>query len=133
MKKIIALVIILFSLLSVGCNNIHEYLTEDDGEQYLILPISNSRVHIEEEHSQYVRYIDVDLLRTAEEKISDRISQYPDHYDFYVSTDDGGHLCLCVEVIVKLDPPEVSTDSEFEQRGCGIDHKHEFIRERITR
>ena len=109
------------------------YLTEDDGMQYLVLPSSNSRVLVEDEHQPYLHDIDVDMLRTAEEKILARIAQYPENSGIYLSKDDNGYLCLCVEVIVKLEPAEVPTDSEFEERGCGIDHEHKFFSEPITK
>ena len=106
-----------------------EYLIEEDGEQFLILPISKVKVRVRKEYAQYLNEIDYDLLRTAEETISAKVAQYSNHSGFYLQVDDG-HLCLYTEVIVSIDPPESSEEGDS---GCGIDHEHQFFCERISK
>ena len=51
MKKFTVCALVLLCVISMtSCNNISEYLTEDEGIQFLILPISKSRVRIDEQH-----------------------------------------------------------------------------------
>ena len=113
---------------SSEANNISEYLTEEGNDQYLILPVSKSKVRVSDLHTQYLYDIDLNLLRTSEEKINGIISQYPKNSGFYVQYYDG-YLRLCTEVIVEIDPPE-STDISG---GCGIDHEHKYFDEPITK
>lgn len=108
-------------------NSISEYLTEEDGKQYLMLPISKDKVMLWDGQAQYLDDIDLDLLKAAEEKISKQISQYSNNSGFYLQVDEG-YLCLYAEVIVKIDPPA----SAGGVGGCGIDHEHMFFGERIT-
>ena len=51
-------------------NNMSEYFTEEEGKQYLILPISKSKVRIRNEHKSHLENIDIELLKTAEETIT---------------------------------------------------------------
>ncbi|MBE6671308.1 MAG: hypothetical protein E7593_03800 [Ruminococcaceae bacterium] len=111
-------------------NNISHYLTEENGNQYLILPISKDKVLISDTEAQYLNDINVAMLKSAEEKISEEASKYPDDWDFYISIYEG-QLCLCTEIIVDIEPPENPKDGLI--GGCGIDHEHIFIRERITK
>jgi len=113
-----------------------EIETDEDGDAYLVLPVSGNKVRISDRGKNYVKDIDGYLLKTAEEKIAGQISQYGNNSGFYLETYDG-YLWLCVEVIVKLDPPapDISVDSsdEYWMQGCGIDHEHKFFMERITK
>ena len=110
--------------------------TEEDGDQYLVLPVSGQRVMIWDNQKPYVKDIDGNLLKAAEEKITEEVSGYSDNGGFDLQVYEG-YLCLYVEVIVKLDPPapDISVDGteEYEMQGCGIDHEHRFFRERITK
>jgi hypothetical protein len=125
MKKIIALTLALLALLSiVGCGGISRYLTEENGMQYLILPISRERVRVWEQYESRVGEIDVDLLRAAEKTLNERCAAYSEKA-FCLSTDEAGNLCLCYEVIVEK--------SDYEKQDSPIDHKHVFFRERITK
>lgn len=113
-----------------------EIVSDEDGDAYLVLPVSGNKVRISDRGKNYVKDIDGYLLKTAEEKIAGQISQYGNNSGFYLETYDG-YLWLCVEVIVKLDPPapDISVDSsdEYWMQGCGIDHEHKFFMERITK
>lgn len=147
MKKHFAVFMIFVFVFSLaGCNsyqlNVHDalstssvtesisdYLIEEEGKQYLILPISKTKIRIRDKQTEYVDDIDVDLLRTAEEKISGEISQFTNRAGFYLQSNKG-YLCLCAEVIVELDTP---VESELSVEGCGIDHEHKFFGERITK
>ena len=113
---------------SLDNKKMSEYLTEEDGWQYLILPISKNKIRVREQYTQYLDDIDLDLLRAAEENISGKLSQHSNNSCFYLQVDEG-YLCLYAEVIVKLDSP-ASADNIG---GCGIDHEHLFFCERITK
>lgn len=121
MKKFAMFVLIFLCVISmVGCNNISEYIIEEDGIQFLILPISKSRVHIAEEYKEHVNDIDIDMLKAAEEKINEQVSQHTENSAIFLSTNDDGYLCLSAEIIV--DSP--SSD---------IGHEHKFFHEQITK
>lgn len=108
--------------------NISDYLIEEDGKQYLILPISKEKVRVSNSYTQYLDDIDLDLLKAAEKKIREELSQYSDtQVDFYLQ-DREGYLYLTAEIIVDITPPSGAEDS-----GCGIDHEHKFFEERITK
>jgi hypothetical protein len=115
--------------------DISEYLTEENGKQYLILPISRSKVYIWDQYKSQLSNIDLNLLREAEEHIMDEMSSYTASVNFFVEGDTSGHLYLCTEWIADIDPPNVVTDENGEvyENGCGIDHEHIFFREIITK
>lgn len=153
MKKyfaVILTVVVMFSL--AGCSthqsdsqetsstipetkDISEYLIEEDGGQYLILPISRSKIFVRDEYKQHLDNIDIELLKTAEEIICDKMSAYTETPRFSLLFDNSGYLCLYTEWIVDIDPPNVVTreNGEIIDRGCNIDHKHIFFSERITK
>ncbi len=110
--------------------------TDEDGDQYLVLPVSGKRVLIWDQQKSYVKDIDGYLLKAAEEKISEEVARYSDTPGFDLQIYEG-HLCLYVEVIVKLDPPApdipVDGTADYVLDGCGIDHEHRFFSERITK
>ena len=111
-----------------------EYFVEEDGEQYLLLPISGTKVLIYDGHKQYIEKIDMDLLKTAEETLSAQIPQDESEPFFYLQMEEGD-MYLCVETIVYIDPPETVTmeDGTVISSGCGIDHEHIFYSERISK
>lgn len=143
MKRLVALSLMLVCVLALfGCAkadtaasySLSDYLLEEEGKQYLILPISQTRVPVGDDLKQFTANIDVDLLIAAEEKINARIRDNEDSSGFYLKM-DGGDLCLCVEIIEKIDPPKKVTteDGDVMDAGCNIDHKHVFVSERITK
>ena len=114
--------------------SISEYLIQENGNQYLILPISKSRVHIDNRYKEQLDNIDVDLLKAAEESITDKMSAYTGKPSFDFQLDYSGYLCLCTEWIIDIEPPNIYIDDNGEtiNSGCDIDHKHIFFSERIT-
>ena len=143
MKKLVALSLTLVCVLTLfGCvkadiaatHSLSDYLVEEEGKQYLILPISQTRVPVGDDLKRSSANIDVDLLIAAEEKISARIQDNEESSGFYLKM-DGGDLCLCAEIIEKIDPPKKVTteDGDVMDAGCNIDHKHVFLSERITK
>ena len=120
-----------------GCSNpqdISEDLVEEEGLQYLTLPISKKKVQIWGECKQFVANIDVELLIAAEEKIiaQTRNSERPAGFGLQVKD---GHMYLNAEVIETIDPPKIKTteDGYVVENGCDIDHRHVFFTERITK
>ena len=114
---------------------ISEYLIEEDGRQYLISPISQSKMFVGDEYKQYFDDIDIELLKTAEQTICDKMSAYTETPGFSLQFDNFGNLCLHTEWIVEIDPPNIVTDDNGEaiEGGCNVDHKHIFFYERITK
>ena len=129
MKKIIALLLACLALLFlVGCDEEEPiYVTELDGRQYITLPSSGEQIRVADAYVEHLEKLDVEMLKQAEEKLGEQLSAYEGEPSFYLSLDEDGKLCLCAEVIVKIDPPEVSTG------GAVKDHKHEIFKENITR
>ncbi|MBQ8416461.1 MAG: hypothetical protein IJX13_06155 [Clostridia bacterium] len=132
MKRLLALVLALMCMLSfTGCIDFRQrYFTEENGEHYLLLPISKEKVNAGKYYDYLRNFLDIDLLKSAEEKISQQASKYSERGSFYLSTDEENYLCLCMEIVVKLEPP---SGGEWLEGGCGIDHEHVFFRERITK
>ena len=104
------------------------YLIEENGEYYLILPASGERIRIH--YSQYAQAdlerIDIALLMAAEAKLNYQMAPYNVEYHFYSAAYDG-EIWLCVEAIVNIDPPN------GEGSGCNIDHEHIILSEQITK
>ena len=146
MKKYFAVFLIFVFVLSLaGCNShqpntqdtpstssatesISDYLIEEDGEQYLILPISKEKVRVTRDHMQYLDEIDLDLLRTAEEKIRENIAQYTDTEGNFYLGDGKGYLSLCAEVLIDT-PPYYFPDGS----SCGLNYERKLFEERITK
>ena len=143
MKKHFAVILTLAVMFSfAGCSThisetkaISEYLIEEDGRQYLISPISQSKIFVGDEYKQYLDDIDIELLKTAEQTICDKMSAYTETPRFSLQFDNSGNLCLHTEWIVEIDPPNIVTDDNGEaiEGGCNVDHKHIFFYERITK
>lgn len=142
MKKLLVFLFIIAltlvcTLALFGCSNlqdISEVLVEEEGLQYLALPISKKKVQIWGECKQFVANIDVELLIAAEEKIiaQTRNSERPAGFGLQVKD---GHMYLNAEVIETIDPPKIKTteDGYVVENGCDIDHRHVFFTERITK
>ena len=115
--------------------DISEYLVEDNGKHYLILPISGTRLHIWDDYVSYLENIDIGLLTAAEEVINNKTSAYAESPGLFVEEYGSGELYLCAEWIVDIDPPNIETteNGEVIENGCGIDHDHIFYKERITK
>ena len=73
----------------------------------------------------YLNGINLLLLAAAELKIKSQMEQYNTEYYFYVYVIDGV-VWLNAEAIVDIDPPT------GEGGGCGIDHEHIFLKEKIS-
>ena len=104
-----------------------DYLVEEDGEYYLILPASGKKLRI-----LYAKYapedlerIDPALLMAAEAKLNYEMGAYDVDYHFYAAAYDG-EIWLCVEAIRNIDSPNG-------ENGCGIDHEHIMLEEKITK
>ena len=111
----------------MGEKKLSDYLAEEAGEYYLVLPASGERIRI-----LYAEYalgdldrIDIGLLAAAETKLNHQMESYDVEYHFYVAAYNE-EIWLCVEAIVDIDPPN------GEGEGCGIDHAHIMLEEKIT-
>ena len=111
-------------------------VVEEDGKQYLVLPVSKDKIPVEERYRSYLGNIDFALLKAAEEKIVNEMSAYKaEAPEFFLSVDHLGYLCLYTECVVAIDPPNLETgpNGEIIDEGCGIDHQHIAFSERITK
>lgn len=103
---------------------ISKYITEENGEYTLTLPISQATIKLRDNEDNFVDYISDALVEAAEQKILQDAAKYSDSPCFYLKTGDDGELYLAAEVIYYLDEPD-------ENVGC-YDHEHLFFSERIS-
>ncbi len=131
MKRIFALVLAIVMLFSIpGCGKNSDLVVKENGKSYIILPVSGNKARIDDEGLKLVSEIDMEMLRAADEKLHAELTPYVDVPESYI-TEFEGELFLEAEEIVDIDPPETS---EFgDTAGCGIDHKHVYVREQITK
>ena len=130
MKKYIALVLALVLLLPlVGCNS-KVTILEEDGEKYIQLPVSQTRVFVWDHILSYLDKVDYTLLEVADKALLEDIAPYADNKPGYSLVIYEGELCICVELIVDINPPATTPDAT---EGCGIDHEHLFFRRPITK
>lgn len=144
-KYFTVFLIFVFVLSLAGCNShqpnaqdtpstssvtesISDYLIEEDGERYLILPISKEKVRVTGSHMQYLDEIDLDLLRTAEEKIRENIAQYTGTEGYFRLEEGKGYLSLCLDVYIDA-PPYYFPDGS----SCGLNQERKVFEERITK
>ena len=94
------------------------------------MPKSNEKLEVYKNYVAYLWRVDDDMLKEAEIYLS----QFDGGSGIYLSTDNEGNLCLCVEIIVDIDPPNVivNDDGTVISGGCNIDHKHVFHIKPIT-
>lgn len=143
MKKAVkvTLTLILAVVLCTGCTAIekqprisNEYVLEEDGLQYLVLPISKQKVLIWEDSRPFIEKIDLEMLTAAEEKINAQTRNSENPAGFCLKVKDG-HIYLSAEIIETIDPPKTKITEEgyVVEGGCDIDHKHTFFTESITK
>ena len=83
-----------------------------------------------EDITKYLPYITEEAVQAAVAKLEQQASAYEDVNPYYYQIDQEGYLCLGVEIIVEYEPTQ--TDSQGNLiHGCGYDHDHIFLRERI--
>ena len=136
MKKTAAIILLFMCILSLsGCllfpSDAVAYSTDEDGNRYLILPISKAEVRVMSHHEPHLTAIDPTLLQAAEETLTAEAARYDEPKEpwFSLTFDTDGHLCLSLEVIVQV-PLETKTEEdtgEVETR-----HEHKILSERIT-
>ena len=103
---------------------ISDYVIEENGNCYLILPLSNQRISVYDSEKPYLDRVDLDVLIEAEDKLNSQVAQY-EKTSFFLQIKDE-RLYLSVEVIAEINPPK------SEGGGCGIDHEHVFFDEQIA-
>lgn len=106
-------------------------ISKEDGAYILTLPKSGEKIKLENEELLYVPYITDALVDAAETKITNEISKYSNNSGFYLQITDG-YLYLSAEVIKHIDAPVLTEENGYVVGGCGFDHEHLFISERIT-
>ena len=82
MKKLIAVLLSLICILSVaGCSHqdASEYIVEENGLQYLILPESGERVLVYPDDEVYLDDIDLEMLKNAEPILREKAAQYEEY------------------------------------------------------
>jgi len=134
MKKIIILItsILCLSVLS-SCDN-QSLVKCENGTYTITLPDSQTVIEVDKQYEGYLSSVTDELIEQAEDKISAAITNYPENSGYYLSTDSEGYLCLYVEVIRDIDPPNVVVEGDYTiSSGCNIDHEHLFFSERISK
>lgn len=141
MKKYLSSILIILLMFSiVGCNmqkenssdsyptTVSECITEKNDVQYLVLPTLKKEIKINDEDVKLlINNIDMDLLKAAEDKLTETYS------DIHLLSPDlrltvsENKLYLCAEAIVNIEG-YTGDDS-----GCGLDHDHIYVYECITK
>ena len=103
-----------------------DIIKKKDGKTYIVLPDSKQEIACYDYCEVYLDEVDAELLKAAEKKISEDVSEYDDDVMFDITAEDG-ELYLYSEVIVYVDESETSDDL------CGGDHIHKVFKERITK
>lgn len=103
----------------------------EDGAYVLVLPASQNRLRVDSYYYAHLTDVDDEMVAQAEKRI---LARGQDPKRFSVEMYDNS-LCLVMENIVDIDPPLVQTTENGETiaNGCGIDHKHVFFAEKITK
>ncbi len=86
-------------------------------------------MRIEEVHKEYLDRIDIEMLKSAEEKLSDIFAKHENHSGFYLDVYNG-RLYLDGEVIEE-EPP--SPENESGDPAYETEHHHRFYREPIIK
>ncbi|MBQ8382411.1 MAG: hypothetical protein IJX47_04305 [Clostridia bacterium] len=81
-------------------------------------------------YSCYLKNATEEAVSAAEDRLRAKIGDQEGGSGFYLQIDQEGYLCLAVEFIVSIDPPEPD-ENGYAVGGCGYDHKHVFYTERI--
>lgn len=100
------------------------YCAENNGWFYLILPLSQERIALDEDEMGQLEKVTPVMLRSAEESLSSQLAGYTETPCFYLTVEDGW-LYLGAELIVQLDPSEIP--NEFYP-----DHEHLFFKEKLV-
>ena len=128
MKKILSITLTLLLFLNVLSGCISKYAYKDfDGSYRMYLPKSKQSIKVKPDYSLFFeqQLISDELLKKAEESIRKQLDEANKHSDYFLSTDNEGYLCLTVEIIVEY-------TGYTDPAGCGYDHDHTIIRERIS-
>lgn len=140
MKKLLVLMLVLLLLVCfIACASTEEttalpeitepsypeYIGEEEGRLYLILPLSKKRIWIEESEKPHIEKIDLATLTAAEEGLNAQIAQYEETPGLYFRVVEGC-LYLYAEIIVEYDPIELPGGY------FGSDHEHLFFKEKLT-
>lgn len=117
-----------YHLSFLGMNTDEHYSIYIDKEMELV----ETNAYSEGEFSKYIGDdAFISALSTAKKAIENQTAEYNETNNFYFMETDG-YICLCSEIIVKIDPPRYETDEEGNSYGgCGIDHDHLFFTEKI--
>ena len=107
--------------------SILDFISYENGEYFLTLPNTLTEIAITE-YIQSIVKVDIEVIKTAENKIIEQAPQEFKSSSFHLQEDEEGYLCLCREVIVELEPP---VESGYIMGGCGYDHDHLFFNERL--
>lgn len=102
------------------------------GKYALTLPKSKKIILLKENKKAFVPYISDILVRIAELRIEEEVCTYKRHSEYYLFIDTDGYLYLTVEVIKDIVPTDSAKLENGTIGGCGYDHEHIFVREKIS-
>lgn len=106
-----------------------DFIVTQDGDTYVALPKSNEKLYVSPSQLEYLDLIDYKLLRDAELKIAEAVSEHGQEPHYYIGMYNG-EWNLCAEIIIDL---PVESEDGYIMGGCGIDHEHLFFREKIEK
>lgn len=82
------------------------------------------------EFACYIPNITEEAIKKAENNLNEKTKNYEKTSLTFFNIDEEGYLCLCSEYILTIDPP-VTDDEGNALEGCGYDHEHIVINERV--
>ncbi len=80
-------------------------------------------------YSRFISDISEEAVKNAEAAVDEKLKLYEDVSEKFLSIDEGGNLCLTVEIIEDIVPPIADENGNTE--GCDLDHRHLLINEII--
>lgn len=102
----------------------------ENGVYTITLPVTREVIEVNSQHERYMPTVTEERIRAAEERILEEVTN-SQHSDFYLTV-ESDRLCLTVEIIVDIDPPQTVEGQEHVTSGCGIDHDHVFFKRPIS-
>ena len=120
-------IIVYYKLCFYGYDTLEHYWVNLSPD-YTLQKVTGSEIGA---YSSFISSISEDAVKNAEKALDEKLSLYEEVSEKFLSVDEGGNLCLTVEVIKNIDPP---IPNEYgDTQGCGIDHEHLLISETVCK
>lgn len=112
------------------------FITTENGNYAATLALFQQTIRVPSYYTSYLSRATDEQLQCAEAELLEilHVNGESDKSPTYLTLDNEGYLCLAVEIIRAIDPPDTQIyDGHVISGGCDIDHKHVFYSARITR